>query len=70
MKKLILLIIPIILLSCSKEDDVCKCKGKFSQNPADGTFFYNQNTEIDCDTRQLIKPLDSNPNALFWGCVD
>lgn len=65
MKKAILILAAILLTSCSKEDEVCKCTGMFitEENPYD--VFYIDNFEIDCE---IIKPIKDNPNGVFIGC--
>jgi hypothetical protein len=71
MKKL-LLITAILLFSysCSKEDDGCVCKSARYCIFGQDDVFYVENVPIDCETKQPIKPLTTNPNAIYCGCED
>lgn len=67
MKKILLIFgIAIILLSCTKEEDVCKCEGRFTLD-GNGSFYIN-NVKIDCETRQPLPNQGIQSNAFWQGC--
>lgn len=75
MKKLLLILLPLALLSCSNDDEQgCTCFGEFTRanNPEESFFAPN----VDCDTGQPILDLQNegqigidNP-AFYKGCSE
>jgi hypothetical protein len=65
MKKYFLLL--FLIVSCSTDEQNCRCTAKYRLFSQSG-FFYVENTEIDCVTKQPIKLIQ--PDAIFCGCVD
>jgi len=67
MKKTLLLS-AILLISCSKEDEIvvsnsCHCDAWYK--PVSGQRYVVQNVELDCETYQ---PIVIIPDAVFLGC--
>jgi hypothetical protein len=69
MKK-ILLLIALILFSCSKEDQDCNCMGKFTTFGNQTGHFFVNNLPIDCETKSPTQETLNNlpSNYIFLGC--
>jgi hypothetical protein len=75
MKKAVLifaieLLMVLVVLSCSKDDDGCVCKTAKYLNFGQSGYFYSTNVPIDCKTGRPLQQLPSNPNAIFVSCED
>ena len=66
MKKLILILSIIFITSCSKDEDTCKCNGKYKLFTYPEQFYYKPTT-VDCNTNQPIGN-ESQTNSFFIGC--
>lgn len=66
MKTLYIILILPFLFSCEKEDNECKCTGKYTTNGQ--TYFYVQNVLVDCETKRPLMPLTTMPDAFFIKC--
>ncbi|WP_131494764.1 hypothetical protein [Flavobacterium enshiense] len=61
MKKLLLLLAALTLLSCSNNDDGCKCDAMYE--PFEDPVVI-PDTPIDCETGKPLKP--TYPEAMFF----
>jgi hypothetical protein len=67
MKKLLILPLLALLLSCNEEqiNNNCHCTGKFTNPEMYPDVYYINNIEYDCNTGVLISPKN---NDIFLGC--
>lgn len=67
MKKIIIILgIVLLFLSCEKEQDVCKCNGKYKIFAFPEQFYYKE-TIVDCLTRQPTHN-QAQANSYFIKC--
>lgn len=68
MKKILLSILILSVLSCKKDDEECTCEAEYKISlDSEGSFFV-PNMPIDCDTNIPFNP--PQEGAIFLGCRD
>ena len=61
MKKLLLIVLALLFLSCEKDDTNCNCKAKMTTFEYNSGYFYISNLPVDCNTK---KPTEETMNGL------
>ena len=69
MKKLIILLLTVLFLSCDNQDDECYCYGKFKLNYEAGPTF-NVWDKVECETGEPFLSMNAEGIVEYLGCDD